>query len=48
MGLRAKATAMPVPNSSFSVARRADRDGQERVVVRLGRPDAVVAALPRP
>ena len=32
MGLRAKATAIPVPNSSFSVAAGTDGDGQERVV----------------
>ena len=43
IGLRAKATTMPVPSSSVVVAVAAPGDDQQRIVSGLGRPRAVVA-----
>ena len=45
IGLRANATAMPVPSSTRSVVLRREEQREERVVGRLRRPDAVVALL---
>ena len=46
-GVRAKATAMPVPSSSRSVCSRREQQREERVVARLGGGAAVVAERPR-
>ena len=43
IGLRAKATAMPVPSSTLLGVLGREQQREERVVGRLGRPDAVVA-----
>ena len=45
IGLRANATAMPVPSSIARCARPPSSERQERVVAGLGRPHPVVAGL---
>ena len=45
IGLRANATAMPVPSSIRSVLLRGEEQREERVVGGLGRPDPVVALV---
>ena len=44
-GLRGNATAMFVPIDDALRRRRGERAGEERIVARLGRPQAVVAEL---